>query len=158
IDELNAMVMVSPQRTWQRAAENIINELDIPDAAGRGSQVYVYYLKNTRAADLGRIVSQVLGQAGAPSEGGGAAQVVTAAAPIAGLEGLNVIVDDKRNALIFIGDANVYQGILPLLQSLDRTPRQVMLEVTIAEVTLGEANALGIVWNAQNVSLGSPNM
>lgn len=157
IDELNAMVMVSPQRAWQRAAENIINELDVPDAAGRGSQVFVYYLKNTRAQDLGRVVSQALGQASAGSEGG-AAQAITAAAPIGGLEGLNVIIDEKRNALIFIGDANVYQGILPLLQSLDRTPRQVMLEVTIAEVTLGEANALGIVWNAQNVSLGSTNM
>lgn len=157
IDELNAMVMVSPQRAWQRAAENIINELDVPDAAGRGSQVFVYYLKNTRAQDLGRVVSQALGQASAGSEGG-AAQAITAAAPIGGLEGLNVIIDEKRNALIFIGDANVYQGILPLLQSLDRTPRQVMLEVTIAEVTLGEANALGIVWNAQNVSLGSTTM
>src|SRR5690606_21667078 len=101
IDELNAMVMVSPQRAWQRAAENIINELDVPDAAGRGSQVFVYYLKNTRAEDLGRVVAQALGQASAGSEGG-ATQAVTAAAPISGLKGLNVIVDDKRNALIFI--------------------------------------------------------
>src|SRR5690606_10191152 len=63
-----------------------------------------------------------------------------------------------RNALIFIGDANIYQGILPLLGSLDRTPRQVMLEVTIAEVSLSDANALGVVWNAQNVNLDSTSL
>jgi general secretion pathway protein D len=159
IDELNALVVVSPQKTWQTAVQAIINELDVAEAAGRGSQVYIYNLRNTRAQEIGRVIGQALGQGvGQSSNSVADAQQATVTAPVDGLKGLSVIVDEKSNALIFIGDANVYQGILPLLKSLDRLPRQVMLEVTIAEVSLNDTSALGIIWGATNVELGSTSM
>jgi general secretion pathway protein D len=160
IEELNAIVVVSPQRSWHAAVNTVIAELDVPDAAGKGSQVYIYHLKNTRAQEIGRVVGQALGQgvgqSGAAADGGG--QLASVAAPIDGLKGLSVIIDEKSNALIFIGDANVYQGIIPLIKSLDRTPRQVMLEVTIAEVSLTDTSALGIIWNATGVNVDSTSM
>lgn len=159
IDELNAIVVVSPQKAWHATVNNIIVELDVPEAAGKGSQVYIYHLKNTRAQEIGRVVGQALGQGvGQSGAGADAVQTASVAAPVNGLKGLSVIVDDKSNALIFIGDANVYQGIIPLIKSLDRTPRQVMLEVTIAEVSLTDTSALGIIWNATGVSLDSTSM
>lgn len=151
IDELNAMVLISPQPVWAQAAEALIAELDVPDAAGSGSQIFVYFLKNTRADDLGQVIGQALGQKSSGSSGQAAAPTSVAG----GLKGLDVITDSKRNALIFVGDANVYQGILPLLKSLDRTPRQVMLEVTVADVSLDRANSLGVVWSANDVKVGS---
>lgn len=160
IDELNALVVVSPQKSWQAAVQALVNELDVAEAAGKGSQVYIYHLKNTRAQEIGRVVGQALGQGvgQAPAAGGAGTAAVAVTAPVDGLKGLSVIVDEKSNALIFIGDANVYQGILPLLKSLDRTPRQVMLEVTIAEVSLNDTSALGIIWGATDVNLGSTSM
>lgn len=159
IDELNAIVVVSPQKSWHAAINAIVAELDVPEAAGKGSQVYIYHLKNTRAQEIGRVVGQALGQGVGQSGGDGAtAQTANVAAPVDGLKGLSVIIDDKSNALIFIGDANVYQGIIPLIKSLDRTPRQVMLEVTIAEVSLTDSSALGIIWNATGVNLDSTSM
>jgi general secretion pathway protein D len=158
IEELNALVVVSPQKSWQTAVQSIINELDVAEAAGRGSQVYIYHLRNTRAQEVGRVIAQALGQGVGQSSNAADAQQASVSAPVDGLKGLSVIVDEKSNALVFIGDANVYQGILPLLKSLDRLPRQVMLEVTIAEVSLNDTSALGIIWGATNVELGSTSM
>lgn len=160
IDELNALVVVSPQKSWQAAVQALVNELDVAEAAGKGSQVYIYHLKNTRAQEIGRVVAQALGQGvgQAPAAAGAGTPSASVTAPVDGLKGLSVIVDEKSNALIFIGDANVYQGILSLLKSLDRTPRQVMLEVTIAEVSLNDTSALGIIWGATGVNLGSTSM
>lgn len=169
IDELNALVVVSPQKAWQSFVQTIVAEVDVPEAAGKGSQVYIYNLKNARAQEIGNVIGQILGQSVSSSKaglGGGAAgaqsQVSTGAsvsAPTAdALKGLSVIVDDKTNALVFVGDANVYQGILPLLKSLDRAPRQVMLEVTIAEVSLNDTSALGIIWGATGVQMDSTSL
>lgn len=168
IDELNALVVVSPQKAWQSFVQVMVAEVDVPEAAGKGSQVYIYNLKNARAQEIGNVIGQILGQsvssskAGLGGAAGGQSQGSTGAsvsAPTAdALKGLSVIVDDKTNALVFVGDANVYQGILPLLKSLDRAPRQVMLEVTIAEVSLNDTSALGIIWGATGVQLDSTSM
>jgi general secretion pathway protein D len=62
--------------------------------------------------------------------------------------GPRVVVDSPRNALIIIGSAQDYERIRPLLQALDKAPREALIEVTVAEVDLNDANNLGIEWTA----------
>jgi general secretion pathway protein D len=64
-----------------------------------------------------------------------------------------LIVDHARNGLIFIGGAEEFAQIRPLMESLDQPPREALIEVTIAEVTLDDSTALGIEW-ALNLGLG----
>ncbi|HWS79162.1 MAG TPA: hypothetical protein VN205_12395, partial [Thermomonas sp.] len=65
--------------------------------------------------------------------------------------------DEPRNAIIFQGSATDWGRVLQLIQQMDRAPRQVMIEVTVAEVTLTNDQELGIAWLARNADLGKYN-
>nr|MDC2854611.1 hypothetical protein [Ningiella sp. W23] len=49
---------------------------------------------------------------------------------------VKMVVDERANTLIFHTSGEEYQQLLPLIKRLDILPKQVMLEVVIAEVTL----------------------
>jgi len=55
-------------------------------------------------------------------------------------------VDEKRNALIFFTTGENYNKVHSLLSRLDVLPLQVLLEVTLAEVTLKGDLAYGVEW------------
>lgn len=66
----------------------------------------------------------------------------------AGISGGGTIVEDQnRNAILFRGPARVWQQMQPLLRQLDKPARQVLIEVTIASVTLGTSLNSGIEWS-----------
>jgi general secretion pathway protein D len=50
----------------------------------------------------------------------------------------------RSNALIFNTTGNRYQTLLPMIRRLDTPPRQILVEVTIAEVLLTDEFALGV--------------
>ncbi len=66
-------------------------------------------------------------------------------------------VDLRSNALIFNTTGSRYQALLPMIRRLDTAPRQVLVEVTIAEVLLTDEFALGVEFalEAGDVSLGT---
>jgi general secretion pathway protein D len=57
-----------------------------------------------------------------------------------------VIVDDGGNRILFTGTAEEYTELRKLLEALDKPQRQVLVEVTIAEVTLNDATDVGLEW------------
>lgn len=58
-----------------------------------------------------------------------------------------VVIDNKRNALIFTGRFNDYQRLLELLEFVDRRARQVLLQAVVAEIQLSNDSSLGVEWN-----------
>lgn len=62
-------------------------------------------------------------------------------------EQYRVVVDAKRNALIFSGRYSDYQRLVELLQFVDQRPRQVLLQAVIAEVKVTNDSSLGFEWN-----------
>ncbi|WP_265434451.1 secretin [Aeromonas salmonicida] len=58
-----------------------------------------------------------------------------------------VVIDSKRNAIIFSGRYGDYQRLVELLQFVDQRPRQVLLQAVIAEVKLTNDSSLGFEWN-----------
>ena len=59
---------------------------------------------------------------------------------------VQITADESRNALIIEAAPTDYQIIKNLLAKLDIMPRQVLIEVTLAEVTLDESTAMGVEW------------
>lgn len=55
--------------------------------------------------------------------------------------------DESRNSLIIEAAPADYQMIKNLLNHLDIMPRQVLIEVSIAEITLDESNSMGVEWS-----------
>lgn len=83
---------------------------------------------------------------GAPpiSRGAGSASAVS------GMEGVRIIPDVENNTLLIWASNFTYEKILDALRKLDITPRQVLVEVTIAEVTLGGDLQYGLQWFFKN--------
>jgi len=64
------------------------------------------------------------------------------------LEGdVTFVVDDTTNSILVRATGNDYRKIKPVIEKLDIYPKQVLIEVTIAEVKLDETNKLGIEWS-----------
>jgi general secretion pathway protein D len=64
--------------------------------------------------------------------------------------GPRIVIDTARNALVFIGTAQDYRRVRPLLETLDRAPREALIEVTVAELTLNDTENLGFNWTMLN--------
>lgn len=65
------------------------------------------------------------------------------------ISGGTLVLDSPRNAIIFQGTAAEWGRLLPLVQKMDKAPRQVMIEVTIAEIRLNDSVETGISWLAK---------
>ncbi len=63
-------------------------------------------------------------------------------------------VDESRNSIIFYGASEEWRAIRALLQEMDKPPRQVLIEVTVAEITLADSLDLGLEWMLKGVGLG----
>jgi len=59
---------------------------------------------------------------------------------------IRIIADEKNNALVIMATAAEYRMIEATLKRLDITPLQVLIEVTIAEVTLNDNLRYGLQW------------
>src|SRR5437868_3289373 len=59
-------------------------------------------------------------------------------------EQLRIVADPATNSLIVYGTAQEFQNVKNILKDLDIVPRQVLLDVLIAEVTLTDSQSLGV--------------
>ncbi|MFT5814427.1 MAG: general secretion pathway protein D [Psychroserpens sp.] len=127
-------------------------------------QYFMYHPQYARASDLGDSLSALLGgvtsgktsnssnsRSDSSSSNNDKANTTNAAPSanrIAGVsnENLTLVVDERANAIIFYTSGSEYQALLPLIQKLDVLPRQVMLDITIAEVTLTDEFKFGVEW------------
>lgn len=69
---------------------------------------------------------------------------------------VGITVDEVRNALIIKALPRDYQIIDKVLFRLDIMPRQVLIEATIAEITLDKTTDLGVEWTFDNLNPVAP--
>ncbi|MDR3415414.1 MAG: secretin N-terminal domain-containing protein [Nevskia sp.] len=175
IEANNSVIVFASDATVLDHVQQWIVDLDQPAKVNPLDSIFVYQVQNTTAASLGQILHSVLGGTGAVSGNrpeaqleqagqtrtaggiggiGSAGQAQPAAgqsstSSASGLEGgTRLVVDYERNALIIIGPAQEYERIRPLLNTLDKPPREALIEVTVVELTLNDSANLGIEWAA----------
>jgi general secretion pathway protein D len=59
---------------------------------------------------------------------------------------VGIIADQDNNAILVLASPQDYRAIEAAIRKLDVPPRQVLIEATIAEVTLGDALQYGVRW------------
>jgi general secretion pathway protein D len=64
-------------------------------------------------------------------------------------EGVRVVVEPNTNALVIRAPRRRYEDLIRTIKRLDVFPRQVLIEVMIAEVTLDGSLELGVEWEAK---------
>ena len=89
----------------------------------------------------------------APAPGAAATPQASTSGGLGGIGQL--VVDASRNGLIFRGSADEWARLLPLIKEMDKPARQVMVEVTIAEVTLDKNDQFGVNWQAGKWTVGT---
>jgi general secretion pathway protein D len=149
------------------------------DKPGQGTtqQYFIYHPRYARATDVGESLGALVGGSSSGSSATSTDKSAktaattpqnreqTGAAPSAkratggSNDKLTFVVDERANALIFHTSGAEYQAIMPLIEKLDVLPRQVMLDITIAEVTMSGEFKYGVEWAFKNgdFSAGTKN-
>jgi general secretion pathway protein D len=137
---LNALLIFGNDAT-KKAIRELVAKLDVtpPEAS---SKVNVYYLENTDATEMAKVLDSIVkgitAQA-APQPG--------AAAPQASAfdSGKVTITPDKgSNSLVIMASPNDYANLIQVIKKLDRRSKQVFVQAMIAEISLDKSNELGM--------------
>ncbi len=141
---LGSVLVITSRSRYLPMAQKWIRELD-RTASGANRYIQTYELENRDAVGVAPILNTLL------SDSVSAAGSDTDTDPgTASSSGSRVAADQGRNALLVKATRSEHREIRSLLQELDSSPQQVMLEATIAEVTLNDGLELGVRWFFDN--------
>lgn len=155
LDHIGAIAVFASSEEGLQRVRYWSTVLDRP-TSGVNAQYFVYSPKYARAKDLGASVQGLMGIASNPSNNkstGSNADSLSSGRTesISGsISGMFFVVDERTNTLIFNTTGDRYLKLLPLLQKLDVLPKQIMLEVMIAEVTLTDNFKYGVEFALKN--------
>jgi len=71
---------------------------------------------------------------------------------------IEIIPDETNNALVFKASSRDYKRVLTVLKQLDIQPRQVLINVLVAEITLSHSAQYGIQWFLDSSTGGGYNL
>jgi len=182
ITRINSLLVVSSIPNIFEKVEGWLKELDKVPAEGTKLSVFVYYVQNAKAKDLAEVLKQVFVapkekkpefkekvveptprgvRPPAPPPPTTPPKEEAGAVP----EGeINIVVDEANNALVIRAFHRDYKSILETIKKLDLYPKQVLIEVMLAEITLDDSTQFGIEWsrfltshtpNAQEIVMGA---
>ena len=169
-DKRTNALLVSGRRSDVELASKLTGQLDVDTQANK--RVFVYYVENVKAKELATTLTEIFGK---PGEGvarperrdlqpGAGAYQGTGARPASPsplvavvatgsdlepsvVEGqVKVVADEPNNALIVTTFPRNWPLIEDTIRKLDRIPKQVLIEVLVAEVGLNDENRLGLEW------------
>jgi len=153
VQAINAIIVFAADPAILAHIVDWAKELDKP--ASKGGGFFTYSVRYSDAAELAKTVRELLEGSAAPAQAAAApagAVVIGAAPPRA--RSSRVVVNAPTNSLIFQGGMEDYTSILNLLQQLDQPAKAALIEVTVAEVNLTDAQQLGVEWALNNATLG----
>ncbi|KAB7610188.1 type II secretion system protein GspD [Amylibacter sp. SFDW26] len=150
---LRSILVITSRSKYLAEAQRWIRDLD-RTAGNANRYAEIYELQNRSASDLAPVLAGLLGVASSSdysstleTTGEGAIEPVSL-----DLENdqIQVLADDARNAIIARALKNEHQEIRRLINRLDSSAKQVLIEVTLAEVTLNDELNLGVRWYLQS--------
>jgi general secretion pathway protein D len=141
-ERLGSVLVISSRAAYLDRAVGWIRELDKP-GPGNGMYLATYNLQNRSATEVAPILADLLGAGEVAGDGEGESA-------LRGSDGTRVAADDSRNALVVRAPRAQHAEIEGLLRELDSPARQVLLEATIAEVTLNDRLDIGTRWFFEN--------
>jgi general secretion pathway protein D len=165
IEKLNALLVVAPNKEYLEHIRKWVNLIDAT-FEGASPKIYVYPLQNSKADHVAEILQQILFGGGGsvsrpktPVKTKGTRGKSPSPAPpakrslsISPLEeplvskGTKIFPDEITNSLIILTTPSDYPLIEDAIKKIDVVPRQVLIEVLVAEVTLGDKLRFGIEW------------
>jgi general secretion pathway protein D len=180
VERLNALLVITPQPKYLEQARVWVERLDHSGGASGGARLYVYQVQNGKADKMAALLSEAfskkkaavsatpqaslapglqpmqIGSLGAtpapaaPAQAGANAESL----PLSESGSARIIADKDNNALLIMASPAEYEVIESAVRKLDVVPRQVLIEVTIAEITLSDEFSFGLEWYFNNSAKG----
>ena len=173
-------IIVHGRKNEIEMIRRILSQLDINVTGGR--RVFIYFAENAKAKDLAATLNAIYGaketvptaQPTAPPTGRppgspyqppppsptaapGAPLGTPGVTDVGFVEGqFRFIADETTNAVIVTTTPRLWADVEPTIRSLDKMPRQVLIEVLVAEITLNDDTRLGIDWALRGSSGSVP--
>jgi len=176
-------ILVNARKAEMETIRRVIEKIDVNVSGGR--RVFVYYAENAKAKDLASTLNAIYGgretvqtsstPISTPSSQYGrragevpppppppptmapGGPIGLADAPLA--EGqVRFIADEVTNAIIVTTTPRQWADIEATVKQLDRMPRQVLIEVLVAEITLNDDIRLGVDWAIRSGKFGISNV
>lgn len=176
LEQIGAVALFASDPLYIERARFWASKLDQP-SKGVEKRYFVFHPRFARAADLGQSVASLLGQSigtnrvgsqardtrssGIVTQSGNQANQQQRPAASSGgavtvnTENVRMTVDERSNTIIFYSTGKEYQSLLPMIRRLDVMPKQILLEATIAEVTMEDDFALGFEYAVTNGKFSS---
>ena len=152
IKELDVLLILAkqPENAWR--VKRWIAELDTGEIVEE--QIFVYPVENGNAEEIAEILQQAFAEGRTSSkretivkakEKGKNTKVPSRKASMVSGK-VKIIPDPTNNLLVIRASREDYQIIEDVLRQLDVMPRQVLIEVLIAEISLNHALEYGVEW------------
>ena len=138
-EELGKMVIFAQSPAVLAHVKDWIERLDQAHRGEIESGMFTYEVKNTQVSDMIETLNQLVGGAattGAPATAGADGSVGAGSAAMDGQREPSLVVDDKRNLIIFRGSGKEWAEIRAVVEQLDKPVPSVLIEVLIAEISL----------------------
>ena len=176
LDQIGAVALFASEQFYIDRVNYWARQLDKP-SEGAQKRYYIFHPRFARASDLGSSVAPLInpqqsianragnqsrdtasafnnsqsaqGSGGQSGIGGNGAASTTVQS-----EDITMTVDERSNTIIFYTSGIRYQTLLPMIRRLDVMPKQILLEATIAEVTLTDDLSMGLEFAIQNGKFG----
>ena len=159
IERLNIILAVSSMpdifekvTEWIEKLDGVREELE--------EQIFIYFVENAKAIDIGDIIKELYGDKKKEREKKQPTRTsrtrtsktktpvkrTTKTGASATTGEIKVVVDEVNNAVIVRATPQDYAQVLKTIKLLDIIPKQVLIEVLIAEVTLDKNSEFGVEW------------
>lgn len=165
VERINSLVLFAETDELLERTIDWARELDRPNSASDEPQAFVYQVRNTAASELSGLIEEVVSGTGttgsgsgqAPGNPGGPGNGSNGGA-LRGGEQKRLIVDPNGNQIVFVGTPSEYARILPLMRRLDTPPREVLIEVMIADITVSDQASFGVEAALNDLSANDPDI
>ena len=187
IPRVNRLVAVAPSHELLKSVETWIGKLDLGGSAP-GRRIYVYQVKNGRAQDIASTLNLIIGtrnagynrgsnnslgndfnqnngnrnRSGARGSNfaGGAGQAGQRNRfDVNGQDTIRIVPSEENNSLLIMATPTEFGVVESALRQIDVSPRQVLIELTLAEITLNDELRRGLQWHFEtgnnSVTFGS---
>lgn len=171
LEEINSVMVVAPNTSQLNTVSTWVKRLDAvglgDDDEQTGAQLYVYTVENGEAKAIADLLGQIFS-----GTGGTSSSSSTSGRVAPGLEtseastsdsskksssssgvsstttqgGARIVADEANNSLLVMASAKEWRSIRAALSKIDKLPAQVLIEVSIWEVTLKDELNYGVEW------------
>lgn len=169
IERLNSLVVFSSGPGLLNTIEEWIHKLD--DEVTTGQNIFVYNVQNVDAKKIAAVLKTIYEKSASiptvgesapvkeikkdatPTTKSGTAQS-SSQSTVESSGRVEIDTFESTNSLVILASPGVYKEISDTIKKLDMYPKQVLIEVVIAEVNLDDSNQFGVQWSLlQNVNI-----